>query len=392
MSEGHSLLSASSAARWAVCPISVTGTKEDRTNRAAAEGTLGHSIAEAVLGGGAYPPVGSKHEVEGHEFEIDESFLADIAVYVDAVQSMPWEGGYHIESRVYYGQALSAPRSLAFGTADVWGFTVEDGRRVLNIGDLKMGRKAVPVDNNPQPMLYAAGVLESMDGLRLPRDFPVRLMIFQPRLARRPFVWMTTVGTIEDKMLELRPPAQAALEFSAKKPSLDTLMSFPEVPGGHCQYCRRQDECVRFLERARRIGQPGKVVQWDQTTFAMRTAIRDYLDELESYALDSANQGSVLPGTKLVRGRSGKAELATDEKEVLAFATQLGIADRVTWTEQVWATPAKIRDALRKAGASQVDISRFISQPEGSPVIADIDDPRPSILDAPGSGFSGVSR
>lgn len=387
--EAHSLLSASSAARWAVCPISVTGADEDQTNRAAAEGTLGHSIAETVLNGGAYPPVGSKHEVEGHEFVVDESFLADIATYVDAVRAMPWEGGYHVEARVYYGQALSAPRSLAFGTADVWGFTNEPTGRVLNVGDLKLGRKPVPVENNPQPMLYAAGVLEGMGGLMLPRDFPVRLMIFQPRLSRHPFQWMTSVGTIEDKMLELRPSARAALEFADAKPSLDTLMQFPEVPGGHCQYCRRRKECVKFTQRTRELGTPGKVVQWDQTTFAMRTAIRDYLDELEQYALDSANQGTVLPGTKLVRGRAGKAELAVKEDEVLAYARSLGVADRVVWTEQVWATPAKIRDLFKKVGVSQADIARFISQPEGSPAIADESDPRPSISTEP---FAGVSR
>lgn len=213
MSE-HSLLSASASERWLACPISVTGP-ESQSGEAAAEGTLGHTLAEdALRNHKAYPVAGTQFTVEGYTFEISDGFINDVNAYVQHVLNTPWVGAYTPEGRVNYSRSLAAPYNMAFGTADCWGFSQDAAGRCLEVKDLKMGRVPVNPERNSQMTLYAAGVLDGMyPHLVLPRDHLVRFTIFQPRLSHRPFQWVTTVGWIEDAVQAMRPAAAGALAY-----------------------------------------------------------------------------------------------------------------------------------------------------------------------------------
>lgn len=395
MSDEHSLLSASSAERWVTCPISVTAPHSDDTNRAAAEGTLLHSICEGVLTGGAYPAIGSKHSCEGYDFDFTEDMQRDCNAYVEYVRSLPWIGRYSVEGRVYYGRALATPRNLSFGTADCRGFTESADGRILEVIDLKMGRKPVNPNNNPQAILYAAGVLEELldAGVLLPFNHKVRVTIFQPRLSHKPFQWETTVGFIEQRLLEMRPAAQAAVRFKQGTYTAQDIEQFPELYGKHCGYCKRKLECGAFKRLANQaVPAPGQTVHWNQELFKNRSLIRAYLDDLEQLAEDSALQGNILPGTKLVAGRKGAAQLKVSEDVIRATAKHLNIETQVVAVKEVWATPAKIRDAFKKVGMTPEQLSKFIEQPEGKPVLADADDPRPAHHVNAGNVFTGVAQ
>lgn len=386
----HSLLSASSGSRWKKCPISVTGVKSG-TNRAAAEGTMLHGFSEGVFAGAAWPAVGTEHDVDGFKFTFDSSMLADAKVYTDYVQSRPWLNGFHVEARVHYGRMLDVPHEFAFGTSDVWGFTesAEDGR-VLEIIDAKFGRKAVSPEQSYQMGLYAAGVLEAMSEMPLPRTHKVRLTIVQPRLSHRPFSWMTTVGWVEDLMMEMRPAAKAAVAFHLQQADQKLHERFPEVAGAHCQYCARQPQCYAFQSTLASLGN-GKP-QWNPLIFSMREAIREHLEAIEEQGLTRALAGDPPAGTKLVAGRAGNAKLVASKEQVLLRAQQLGVQQEITWIEQAWATPAKIRDALKRGGVRPDEMSKYIEQPPGAPVLAMFDDPRPTWSPANTSMFTGVDR
>lgn len=391
----HSLLSASAAERWVKCPISVTATEESRTSEAAAEGTAAHAVAEEVLRGGMYPMIGTKLEADGFEFEYTEDRHRDVAAYVDFVRSLPWAGPYSVEQRIHYGRALGTPHNLSFGTSDCFGFVQDaDGQRLV-ICDLKYGRKPVNPRENPQAALYAGGVLEGLLPLELPRNFPVEIVIFQPRLSHKPFAWRTTVGWVEDTLRGMRPAAQAAVRFAQGKHTPEDALSFPELSGAHCMYCRRKPQCQTFQGELRKIAQPGLTVTWNPVIFAMRDSIKTYVEDLEQLALDEALKGSPLPGTKLVKGRAGNPKLIVTNDDLRAKAKERGIESMIVKVEEVWATPAKVRDAFKKAGAKQDELDKIIHTPEPKAQIADVNDPRPafsSVATAVAAGFTGVAR
>lgn len=388
----HSVLSASAADRWVQCPISVTATDESRTSEAAAEGTAAHAVAEQVLRGGAYPEIGSELSADGFTFEYTEDRHKDVSAYVGYVRSLPWAGPYSVEQRIHYGKALGTPHNLSFGTSDCFGFTQDADGQMLVVCDLKFGRKAVSPKENPQAALYAGGVLESLLPLQLPRNFPIKIVIFQPRLSYKPFSWTTTVGWVEDTLRAMQPAAQAAVRFKQGTHTPEDALLFPELPGDHCRYCRRKPSCKTFQAELHKIAQPGATVSWNPAVFAMRDAIKGYLDDLEQLALDAALKGNKLPGTKLVKGRAGNPKLIETNDNVRAKAKKLGIETQIVKLEEVWATPAKIRDAFKRAGLPEAELKTIILKPEGKMQIADANDPRPEVDLSVGQDFSGVAR
>jgi hypothetical protein len=390
----HSLLSASSAERWLACPISVTATDESRTSEAAAEGTALHAVSETVLRGGAYPEIGSTIRADGFDFEYDEHRHRDTSAYVDYVRSLPWVNGYNVEAKVHYGQMLGTPHNLSFGTADCYGFTEDLDGRVLRVVDLKMGRKAVNPESNKQAALYGAGVLESLYPLLLPRNARVVFTIFQPRLSYKPFSWETSVGWIEDTAMSMRPAARAAIAYKQGTITPEQALSFPEHSGGHCHYCRRKTKCVTFQKELTALATPGQTVKWNPMLFEMRDAIKGYLEDMGQLALDEAIRGNPLPGTKLVRGRAGAAQLCADESVIRAKAKELGIEASVVAMKEVWATPAKIRDAFKRVGLPAAEMANIIKTPEGKLQIAGANDPRDAVViqTADENSFAGVAR
>jgi hypothetical protein len=124
----------------------------------------------------------------------------------------------------------------------------------------------------------------------------------------------------------------------------------------------------------------------------MRDAIKGYLDDMEQLALDEAIRGNPLPGTKLVRGRAGAAQLAADESVIRAKAKELGV--QVVETKEVWLTAAKIRDAFKRVGLPAAEMANIIKTPEGKLQIAGANDPRDAVViqTADVNSFAGVAR
>lgn len=392
MSE-HSLLSASAAARWGLCPQSIRGPQPNKASNASAEGTFLHGVCEAVLLGANYPDEGTEATVDGFTFKFSDSMREDCEAYVNFIQSRKWLGEPKIEARVHYSKALGVPFHSAWGTADCFGITIEDGNETLEIIDLKMGRKAVDPVRNPQAVLYALGAMERMidtgEMLGFSSDYPIRVTIIQPRLSYRPFVWETTVREVMEIVADLRPAAQAAVAFAEGTATPETYQQFPEYAGAHCTYCRRKADC-KVIGRVATQATAPTVKAFDLEMFKLRDVIRSYLEDLEALAYDQAAKGQPFPGTKLVQGRNSAPKLLMPIEEVVALGRQYGIADRLVETKQVVLTPAKIRDAFKKAGAKQEVISRIVVSYPTAPVLADVNDPRPSYQAVDDSAFTGV--
>lgn len=394
MSE-HALISASAAERDTICPISVLGDAEDTTSAAAAEGTLGHKIGEDVLRGLPWPAIGSKHTVEGHTFTIEESFLTDVYAYVKYVQSINWVRGFNVEGRVNYSRSLGVPYNLAFGTSDCWGFSQDVHGQILEVLDLKMGRKPVNPERNKQGVRYAGGVLDGLFPLIvLPRTHRVRITIYQPRLSHTPFSWLTTVGTVQDMLKDMQPAAAAAVAYHNGTATQETWAQFPEIAGAHCHYCRRKPDCGEIKRyKAKVLAAQGKPVAWDEQLYRMADVFKQLFTEMEDMATAKAMAGTPLPGTKLVAGKNGNPKLLVPYDQVREIAKGLGMESSVVETKEVWETPAKIRDAFIRVGMPRPDVLKIVASPPGAPKLALADDPRPAIIKgADISAFSAIQR
>lgn len=389
----HALLSASSAHRWSVCPLSVTGTDEDSTGRAAAEGTLAHGLSEDVLMGKPFPALGSVHQCEGFSFTVDENFIKDMGAYVSYVRGRPWaQGGYSVENQVNYSKALMVPHTYAWGTSDCLGMQYDEFGWLLEVIDLKFGRNFVSPDHNEQGILYAAGAIAIYDEVMpLPLTMRVRISIFQPRLRHVATSWDTTVGEIKKLAALMRPAADAAVRMARGEGNPEIVFQFPEVAGDHCRYCRRQKTCTAFRKNVTVLGTQ-QVVHFDSTTYKMRHAIRDYLARMEDDALKEAMKGTPPLGTKLVQGKRANPQLIVPLEQVYQLANSLGIANVVRRQEWVDGSPAAIRDALKGKGVPTAQIQTMIRSEEGKPILVDETDPRPAYSASAGSGFTGVAR
>jgi hypothetical protein len=390
-SEEHSLFSASAASRWTVCPASLAadGGEED-TSLYAAEGSLMHEAASEILLGLTPPKVGEVINTDGYDIEYTAEMEENVLSYVDYIQGRPWVGGFKTESRVFYGKSLGVAVNLAFGTCDASGFTHDEAGSSLEIIDAKFGRNIVPAKNNSQLTLYAAGFIEDYrtQGVPLSPALRVRLSIYQPRVSRRAYVWETTVADIERAVMSMRPAVQAGMRYYQGAATTEDGVDFPELIGNHCTYCRRKVKCKSFQSALTSCAR-AEIVEWNPLVFQAKDAIVKYLEELEAWAYDSAMQGTPLTGTKLVKGRAGRATLNVSNDEIRAEAKALGVENAVVAVEEVWKTPAKIRDALKTAGISPERLKEIINTPEGKPQLALADDPRPEYTRVDTSDFTG---
>jgi hypothetical protein len=351
-----------------------------------------HTFSENVLRNGEFPALGTSHTVDGHTITFTEEMLETCTAYVEYVRSLKWTTGFSVENRVRYSKVLGVPHAYAFGTADVVGVTHHEDGYCIEVIDLKTGRSPVSPERNPQMVLYAVGFMDSVtEDMGIANDTAVRLTIYQPRLSRRPFTWQTTVGEVMRIARDLRQPAQAAVRFHDGSATPKDLEQFPEMTGSHCRYCDRKPVCTTFNKKVKSI-QVGATVVWDAELFGLRKVITSYLEDLEQLALDSALSGRQLQGTKLVTGRAGRPVVVMPESELLALTEQYGVKAALTETKMVWATPAKVRDTLKKAGLPADKLAAVVVSPEAKPVIADADDPRAEYSGVKdGDTFTGVA-
>lgn len=355
---------------------------------------MAHGISENILRGtGVMPAVGAKLTQDGNEFEITQGIIDDIQAYVDFARAVPWVGPMNIESRVNYSVALGVAWDKAWGTADLWGFSQEaDLGRVLNIIDLKFGRAPVNPDELPQGILYATGVLQGLwrDGFMPVYSMPVRISIYQPRIAHRPFSWLTTVGHVLARAAEFAAPAQAAVRFAGNAATQQDAISFPENLGEHCHYCRRKLQCKAFQAQLGSMATAAMndMVSWDAEAWKLRKAVDQFYETMEAVGLAAAERGEVPEGAKLVRGRAGHAKFIVGTDVLREYARSKNLEGEVVETKEVWATPSAVRDSFKKFGVPAADIAKFIQQPEGKPTLTVDTDPRPSIAQTTASKFA----
>lgn len=255
-----------------------------------------------------------------------------------------------------------------FGTGDLVLIT-DDYVWVL---DLK-GGKGVLVDavDNSQMRLYGLGAYNELSHLYDIKR--VRMTVLQPRKGNYSSEEMST-----DELLRW------ADDFVKPRATLawDGLGEF--VPGEHCAsgFCRARFTCAARAEANLAVArsdfalQPPELLTMEQLTSVLERADEaiKWLSDVQTYALQQAQQGHAIDGWKLVEGKSNRKYANADE--VAKRLVDGGVPEAVIYERALLGITA-MEKALGKKVFGEL-VGDLLVKPAGKPTLVPAADKRPA--------------
>lgn len=338
----HAKLAPSSAERWIICPGSIQAQQEvkdegvDDSNEASRLGTAAHALLEACLLIGSQPEdfVGAKIAGKGHPV-VDQDMCDAVHVALDYIEE--YIDTYGIEnlivlpeSRVYIGPQIDITgdeekdSDLCNGTSDT--IIAHRDLSMCVVIDYKNGVGKKSAKENPQCMLYAAGVRQLLGKFK-----KYRSVIIQPRAGKKNPVeeWEFSDAVLRKFLTEkVRPSARAAI-----------LPNAPRVAGDHCRgtFCKAAATCRTYKTRAFAVArveftsiddEPDPDVLTEEEFLEVLNYVpfvRKYLDEVEKRALRLVERNpKALSGWTLGWGK--RQRVWDDEQAAWDFCEQNNIA------------------------------------------------------------------
>lgn len=356
----HSSLGASSAERWLQCPGSVALLKqlqlpESDEEEWRASGTAAHELGALCLreGSDAWEHMGEKF----HGMEANEEMTLAVQTYLDYCRSRKTEATIQvfIEHRV----ALPEVHELFYGTLDyclLWD-------SILEIVDYKHGMGVVvEVEDNPQLMYYAYGVLKNRPEIK-----KVRMTIAQPRVDWHPD------GKIRSWTIDadyIREWAEKTLVPGMLRTALDDTL----MPGEWCRFCPAKLVCpvLTNLFGACVLADPKQVISLTDSGIARDyvhvKAVKFYIKALEGETLRRMSNGTELSDLKLVYQKANR--VWKDEAEEV-FKARYG--------EEAYTAPAFKSPATMEEIADKELVKTWAYTPHTQLTVALASDKRPSV-------------
>lgn len=379
----HALLSPSSASRWIHCPPSARINAEAPQTETVytREGTLAHAICELKARKYFLTGIGpKKFKTQMDKFRADELWQDEMEGYTDDYLSVlkditaEYREMPHValEQRVDFSEYVPE----GFGTADCIMIGAVDGidGDVLHVIDFKYGKGVeVSAEDNPQMMLYALGAV--LDYMSIYDIFTVRMTIVQPRVKREPETWeMDARDLIRWAEEIVKPAAKLAAAGEGE---------FRE--GDWCRWCAIRGSCraraEANLELARMDFKPTAELSYAEIADALLQGrrLKQWLADLEEYALGACLDGRELPGWKAVEGRSVRTW--TDADAALAAAKAAGVPEEMLY-ERKPVTLAALEKIMGKKPFAEA-LGEYVTTPPGKPALVQADDRRPAITNRP---------
>lgn len=220
MTTTHTLYSASSLDRLALCPPSARLGKDipDRSSKDAERGTRIHELGEMLLNG---------EDVSIPGIDADELKIAmDYAEYV-------WEVAGE-EGIIYVEESFHEPLAIYHHHLGGTGDAVVLHGRDLHIIDLKTGKSPVSAKENKQMLTYGLGAIEKHGWERFDN---VHLHIYQPGNISKESYPVKRLGDWARELVEIAKRADDPFE----KPN-------PTAKG--CFFCKAKTVCPAIQEKA----------------------------------------------------------------------------------------------------------------------------------------------
>jgi hypothetical protein len=365
MAAHSNIVGGSTAKRVIACPGSVKLVQQmppRPSSRYADEGTLCHTIMEAVLTQDRQPEdfIGDKlGDVTVSRELIDTKIRPAIAALSEIDPN--FDMTYECEAVVGFGDALPG----VFGSADLIG-RIGDTAIVL---DWKFGDGVdVAVEENPQAMFYAAAAMRTPKVAWAFKGVThIDCVIVQPTAAKPVKWWRTTPDRIRAFERQLFAAVKEAL---GPAPFMQT--------GDHCRWCAAKPVCPLLtgaVDRALKTSLQNIDAARLGEMLEQAPLIENYLAEVRALAQHMLEEGVPVPGFKLVQKRAIRQWVNDDEAQ--AALARLGLDDtELTVTKLV--SPAQAEKALKKRklalpGELAVAVSSGIT-------LAPESDPRPAAL------------
>lgn len=375
----HALLSPSSADRWIHCPPSALLNAEAPRKDTAytMEGTLAHAVCEfkarKYFIGGTGP---RQYTARLKAFRKDPCWQDEMNEhtdrYLDILKDLA--GAFEAWPHVALEQSVDFSDHVpdGYGTADclMIGRALDYEGDLLQIVDFKYG-KGVPVtaDHNPQLMLYALGALESYGAIYDVRT--VRMTVVQPRLADE-------ADTFEMPAKELLRWADDVVKPAAE---LAAKGEGAYADGPWCRWCAVRGTCRARAQSQLALAEKDFRLPPELTDAEIGEALtqgrllKQWLSDLEEYALEACLDGREIDGWKAVAGRSVRAW--TDADAAFAAARAAGIPEEMLY-ERKPVTLAGLEKIMGKKPFAEA-LADFVETPPGKPTLVPADDKRPPV-------------
>ena len=336
----------------------------DEQSPYAAEGTVAHDLAEAIL----------RHKLEGKKApKLDDystEMIEAVNRYVDICEEKVNEARARssdaeamIEARLDFSRWVPE----GFGTGDM--VIVADG--ILEVIDLKYG-KGVPVSavENTQMRLYALGAYDVNEYLYDIKT--VRMTIVQPRL--------DSVSTDEMSLEELldwgediKPIAQRAWEGVGEC-----------TPCDYCNFCKARHTCRALADTCldtfyKNGGKLNQLLTDSEVSdiLGMKDLITKWIKGVYDFAYKKALSGEKQwPGFKLVEGTSRRT--ITDPDAAAQTLLDNGYKEEDIFKPRELEGITNLQKVLGKKGVADY-LEAYIDEPEGKPTLVPASDKRPAI-------------
>lgn len=371
MPDMHALLSASAAKRWLNCPPSVRLTENmpDTPSEYAEEGTLAHELAELKLRKKFETMPKSKYTKALDIIKTNPLYTSEMDSctddYLDHILTIAH--GYDkvkpyvvIEKQLNYSHIAKD----GFGTSDC----VLICRNNLHIIDFKYGKGvAVSAEDNPQLKLYALGAIAEYSFLYNIEN--VFLHIIQPRTGEGSSSWEISAADLTAWGESIKPIAELAYKGGGDFKC-----------GDWCRFCKAKATCraraENFFTLEDKVKVPKELLSNSEIGEALIKAqtLKNWVTDLEEYALNAILSGTDISGWKAVEGKSNRKIANIDSAfEVL----KTNGYDEALLYERKPITLTELEKLVTKKKLEEL-IGDKIVKPQGKPTLAPADDKRKS--------------
>jgi len=316
----HAKLSASAAHRWMVCPGSVreSAGMPNKSNEAAATGSVAHDIASTCLTEGGVNPekfLDDVIEYEGFKIQVTQEMVDAIWVYLKYVDDRRSDEKGMLWVEVDLTPALQGLHPSLGGTADA--ALYQPGLKCLHVIDYKHGSGVfVGVAGNKQLLTYALGALLTFDTAT--PDIVVSTVV-QPRCGSDDNLVRTETFDAID-LLDFAADLVASAEATEQG---DAPLVISEAG---CRFCPARVKCPELEKQSAALIEMdfdkhlATIMSPDEmgATLLVLPALEARIKALRQEAYDMATRGTPPTGHKLVakRGRRAWTDAEAAEKVI----------------------------------------------------------------------------